>query len=217
MFYAIVKCNGTRGWYFCIMKSSRPTRYLFFDTETTGLPFFDNVPADMIPDNWPRLVQLSWIMTDEYGNTVKEMNKYVIPDGFTIPSEATQIHGISTAYARYWGERLERVLHVFNKSLREADYVVCHNSWFDVNVIVAEMMRENIHCDILNKETYCTMLSGTDLCALEFNGYRGYKWPKLQELYYELFHKCFDNAHDAMSDVRAVAECFWEMRDRRYI
>ena len=189
----------------------------FFDTETTGLPILNSVPAEVFAGNWPRLVQLSWILTDDCGTVLKEMNKYVIPEGFYIPDEAVAIHGITTAYARYWGERLERVLHVFNKSLRMADYVVCHNAWYDTNVVMGEMIREGIDCDIKSKVQICTMLSGTDLCAIEFDRYGEYKWPKLQELYFELFHRYFDSAHNAMADVRAVVDCFWEMRDRRYI
>ena len=62
---------------------------------------------------------------------------------FYIPDEAVAIHGITTAYARYWGERLERVLHVFNKSLRMADYVVCHNAWYDTNVVMGSDDQED--------------------------------------------------------------------------
>lgn len=191
-------------------------QYLFFDTETTGLPYYDNISAEEAPDNWPRLVQLSWIMTDGEGNITKEMDKYVIPEGFVIPAGATAIHGISNEYASFWGERLERVLHVFNKSLRKADYIICHNTWFDINVIYGEMKRMNIPTTILEKKAYCTMLSGTDLCAIEWDG-PGYKWPRLQELHKYLFRKEFSDSHDAMADVKAVARCFWEMRDRRYI
>lgn len=190
-------------------------QYLFFDTETTGLPYYDNIPAEASLDNWPRLVQLSWIMTDGEGNITKEMNKFVIPEGFVIPADATAIHGISNEYANYWGEKLERVLHVFNKSLKKADYIICHNSWFDTNVIYGEMKRLNIPTTLMEKKTYCTMLTGTDVCAIEWGG-PGFKWPTLQELHKYLFRKEFSDAHDALADVRAVASCFWEMRDRRY-
>ena len=205
-----------------IDESNRPKgnpnspQYLFFDTETTGLPFYAEIPAESVPDNWPRLVQLSWIMTDEQGNITKEMNKFIIPDGYVIPAEASRVHGITTEYANYWGERLERVLHVFNKSLQKADYIICHNTWFDMNVICSEMKRMNIPTTIMEKKSYCTMLSGTDLCAIEHE-FRGYKWPTLQELQLYLFHSRFSDTHDALADVKAVARCFWEMRDRRYI
>ena len=54
-------------------------QYLFFDTETTGLPYDDSISAEDDYRNWPRLIQLSWIMTDDKGVTTKEMNKIVIP------------------------------------------------------------------------------------------------------------------------------------------
>ena len=41
--------------------------YLFFDTETTGLPKRWNAPVTDV-DNWPRLVQLAWITYDNQGN-----------------------------------------------------------------------------------------------------------------------------------------------------
>ena len=214
--------NGIPDVINTIDESDRPKgnpnspQYLFFDTETTGLPNYAEIPAEAAPENWPRLVQLSWIMTDDQGNITKEMNKFIIPEGFIIPTEATRIHGITTEYADYWGEKLERVLHVFNKSLRKADYIICHNTWFDTNVVCSEMKRMNIPTTIMEKKSYCTMLAGTDLCAIE-GEFRGYKWPTLQELHSYLFHRKFSDAHDALADVKAVARCFWEMRDRRYI
>lgn len=100
---------GTRRLFLCSMNAKKSEMYLFFDTETTGLPILNSVPAE----------------------------------GFYIPDEAVAIHGITTAYARYWGERLERVLHVFNKSLRMADYVVCHNAWYDTNVVMGSDDQED--------------------------------------------------------------------------
>lgn len=53
-------------------KTIYPTeRYLFFDTETSGLPNNFNAPSSNTK-NWPRLVQLSWIVTDDKGNKLKE-------------------------------------------------------------------------------------------------------------------------------------------------
>ena len=42
---------------------------LFFDTETTGLPKKYDAPASNV-DNWPRLIQLSWIICDENKNII---------------------------------------------------------------------------------------------------------------------------------------------------
>ena len=39
--------------------------YLFFDTETTGLPKRWKCTVNETLENWPRLVQLAWIMYDD--------------------------------------------------------------------------------------------------------------------------------------------------------
>ena len=54
--------------------------YLFFDTETTGLPKDFKIPRYVV-SNWPRLVQLSWIVTDENGNKLKSGDHIVRPSG----------------------------------------------------------------------------------------------------------------------------------------
>ena len=54
--------------------------YLFFDTETTGLPARWNAPVTDV-ENWPRLVQLAWIMCDAQGNTLESRNAIVKPPG----------------------------------------------------------------------------------------------------------------------------------------
>ena len=50
--------------------------FLFFDTETTGLPQRWNAPVTEV-DNWPRLVQLAWIMCDDKGNIIEERSDII--------------------------------------------------------------------------------------------------------------------------------------------
>ena len=50
--------------------------YLFFDTETTGLPKRWNAPVTDL-ENWPRLVQLAWIMYDDRGNMLESRDVIV--------------------------------------------------------------------------------------------------------------------------------------------
>ena len=52
--------------------------YLFFDTETTGLPKRWNAPVTDL-ENWPRLVQLAWIMYDDRGNMLESRDVIVKP------------------------------------------------------------------------------------------------------------------------------------------
>ena len=83
--------------------------YLFFDTETTGLPKRWNAPVTDL-ENWPRLVQLAWIMYDDRGNMLESRDVIVKPEGFTIPPEASRVHGITTLVAREKGEPLQEVM-----------------------------------------------------------------------------------------------------------
>ena len=43
--------------------------YLFFDTETTGIPRNYKAPASDFK-NWPCLVQIAWLVTDATGNEI---------------------------------------------------------------------------------------------------------------------------------------------------
>lgn len=67
-------------------------KYLFFDTETTGIPQNYKAPCTDT-DNWPRLVQLGWILTDGEGQELGRGNRIVRPDGSKFP----QRHRMSTA------------------------------------------------------------------------------------------------------------------------
>lgn len=184
--------------------------YLFFDTETTGLPLSHKAPASDI-DNWPRLVQIAWTLTDEAGNELRSQAFIIRPDGFNIPVSATRIHGITTATARRLGVEIKRALTAFSKDLSAAEVLVAHNVQFDERVVGSEFFRAGRKKNPLSPKTlFCTMRSSTSYCRIP-GGPRGYKWPKLQELHQALFGMEFESAHDAVADVRACAKCFFEL------
>ena len=83
--------------------------HLFFDTETTGLPRDYRAPVSN-SRNWPRLVQLAWLVTDDQGTEYKSLEYIIKPEGFAIPREASRIHGITTELARQRGADLGAVL-----------------------------------------------------------------------------------------------------------
>ena len=188
--------------------------YLFFDTETTGVPRNYKAPSSDTR-NWPRLVQLAWILADEEGNRIHEGNLIVKPEGFVIPTDATKIHGITTQKALAEGILLKDAISMFKADLDLANFVVGHNVDFDKKIVGAEMVRLGMSDELGRKKSYCTMLSTTNFCKIP--GPYGYKYPKLQELYKKLFGKEFDNAHNAMSDIEATEQCFWELRKRKLI
>lgn len=189
-------------------------KYLFFDTETQGLPKNWSAPASD-SNNWPRLVQIAWIVNDENGEKLAENNHIIKPEGFTIPQEASNIHGITTERALAEGENLKDILIKFAGHLVKCDYVVAHNIAFDEKIIEAEMIRSRIPISFQYANKFCTMKQSVNFCQIP-GGY-GYKWPKLQELHIKLFDESFDDAHNAFSDISATVKCFWELKNRGLI
>lgn len=184
--------------------------YLFFDTETTGLPKRWNAPITDV-GNWPRLVQLAWINCNAEGSKVKSRNVLIRPEGFVIPSEASRVHGITTEMALQQGEDVGEVLSEFAQEIDEAHFLVGHNIRFDECIIGAEFERLRMMTSLFLKPKYCTMKASTEYCRLP--GQNGFKSPRLTELYRILFGKEFDNAHDAMADVDATVKCFWKLKE----
>lgn len=192
---------------------------LFFDTETTGVPKFYNAPVSN-SNNWPRLVQLAWLMTDKEGKVIKQKSVIIKPEGFSIPQDAASVHGITTERAQREGLPLRDVLEEFTTDLSFAAQVVGHNIDFDRHIVGAELYRLDMdYNDIMIKPSICTMKSSTDFCAIPSPNsyYGGYKWPSLQELYRKLFNRDFVDAHDALADITATKECFFELKRRGII
>ena len=197
------------------VSTSQP-KYLFFDTETAGLPHNYNAPIKD-SDNWPRLVQLAWLLVDEDGIELKRKSAIIYPEGFNIPDEASEVHGITTERAKREGWPLRLVLEEFMKDLESAEKIVGHNVDFDLHIVCAELYRLGLDYDSLfKKSSICTMKNSMNFCAIPNPNsyYGGYKWPTLQELYLKLFNRNFDDAHDALSDILATKECYFELESR---
>ena len=181
---------------------------LFFDTETTGVPQNWRAPVNDL-NNWPRLVQLAYIVDDKRGNRIFSGDFIIKPSGFAIPIDAARLHGISTERAIREGQSLSEVLTQFKFLINNSEVLVAHNMSFDEKIVGAEFLRSGLQNPIPNKRKICTMESSTNFCAI--NGPTGYKWPKLSELHYKLFGTGFDGAHNAAIDINATAKCFWEL------
>lgn len=188
--------------------------YLFFDTETNGLPKNYNAPISDL-DNWPRILQIAWLEQDKHGNDISTGNYYVTPEGFDISADSEKIHRISKEKANDLGYPIANVLEVFNAIIKKSTYVIAHNLDFDYKVLGSEFARIYMKSELEDKTKICTMQETIEFCNLP--GSHGLKFPKLAELYYKLFAKNFDNAHDAQADIEATAECFWSLKQRGII
>ncbi|WP_396590802.1 DNA polymerase III subunit alpha [Allomuricauda sp. R78024] len=190
--------------------------YLIFDTETTGLPKRWNAPITDT-DNWPRCIQIAWQLHDEWGNLVEHQDMLIQPDGFNIPYEAEQIHGISTALAEQDGVPLSEALGLFNEALSKTKFVVGQNVDFDINIMGCEFHRMGVENSLTTLPVLDTCTEATaELCRIP--GGRGgkFKLPTLTELHEYLFGEPFAEAHNATADVEATTRCFLELVRKKH-
>lgn len=186
---------------------------LFLDTETNGLPK-DWKKFPDASDNWPRIVQIAWLIHDPDRSVLTERDFLIQPDGWEI-GDSEKIHGITPLMASSSGVPLHKALGQFFYDLVEyyVDEIVAHNLKFDRSVISAEMQRLKLTMPkpAQPRRQYCTMEQGTDVAKIP--SVHGYKWPTLTELHRFLFKQDFSEAHNALHDVRACARCYWALRD----
>lgn len=174
-----------------------------------GVPNDWNAPVSDL-NNWPRLVQLAYLVYDAKGSLVMSKETVIKPDNFLIPKAASDVHGITTDYAIKNGRDLSEVLADFETQCSQAEFLVAHNISFDSKIMGAEFLRKLSRNPLSDHKQLCTMEASTDYCKIQ--GDFGYKWPKLSELHIKLFGVDFDGAHDALADIEATARCFWELR-----
>jgi DNA polymerase III epsilon subunit-like protein len=160
-------------------------------------------------------VQIAWLQYDGQGKKISEQCHIIKPEGYSIPKDAADIHGITTQRAEREGVALRTVLTAFSELINQARFLVAHNMSFDEKIVGAEFLRTGVGSRLFQTGKICTMEAATDFCALP--GPYGYKWPKLSELHIKLFARDFEEAHDASVDGAACAKCFWELKKRGII
>lgn len=185
-------------------------KFLFFDTETTGKPLRYGASYTEL-DNWPRVTQLAWLLADLEGTVLDQRNDLIKPDGWEIPKEQFFIdNGMSTERSMELGVPIDGVIENFMGVKYEADVLVAHNLAFDHPVLWAEIIRSGRE-PRSGMLKVCTMIKSTSYCNIPKAKGKGAKWPKLEELYQVLFGKAFDGAHDALADITATKDCFFEL------
>ena len=193
--------------------SDRERQFLFVDTETTGLPRLRDA-SYKDTSNWPRLVQIAWILSDDNLNIISKKS-FIIKPTFTIPQSASLIHKITTQKALEEGEPIEYVLQLLQNDINRCTDIVAHNLQYDLNVIACEFYRKSLNSALFDKQQICTMEETTNYCAID--GKYGYRWPKLSELHRKLFECNFEEAHNASVDIDVTFKCFKELVAKRII
>ena len=186
-------------------------KVLTLDTETTGLPLWDKESSD---PGQPRVVEVAAVLDDHEGKNRHVFNAIVKPISFTIPAEASNIHGIRHEMAMDLGLAPKTVFEIICDMLRNADRLVCHNTRFDVKLLKVEahnLQMPELRTLAENIDHHCTMMTTTALCKIpKATGY-GNKWPTLAELTKFLFNEDLQNAHSALVDTKACRRAYQEL------
>lgn len=189
-------------------------KILFFDTETTGLPEWKIPSEDPIQ---PHIVQLGAITADaDSHNIMQSLDVIVKPDGWVIPENTIELHGITQERAMDEGipeaEALERFIQLWSGRMR-----VAHNRTFDQRIIRIAMKR---YCPDPTTELWaskddfdCTMLISKNIMKLPSTGNWKYKSPNLKEAYKYFTGKDLAGAHNAMADTKACMEIYWKLKE----
>ncbi len=180
---------------------------LFYDTETTGIPDW-HAPSD--GDQQPHIVQLAALLVDvDTQQTIQSLNLIVKPDGWEIPQEITDIHGITTEYAQAVGiperQALETFLALWNGRER-----IAHNQSFDARIIRIATKRYSSE-DVIDawKEGPADCTGRLTRPILELP-----KMPKLSEAC-EHFGIELTDAHTAVADATACRDLYFALSARK--
>lgn len=198
---------------------------LFFDTETSGLP---NFKAPNTASDQPWIVQLAAVLASK-NKIHMSMNLILRSTDLPMTPGAQNVHGISKETADAIGFEPGYAFNLFYSMADRADRFVCHNFKFDMRLIsilthrcseISNGQSRDMYQELKAKPYICTMADRkvVNFCKAPFpSGRGGYKWPKLEELHQKLFNIPMSAkyaAHDALEDVKATRDCYYELKGR---
>lgn len=185
-----------------------------YDFETTGLPLYHE-PSD--DPRQPHIVQAAGILADsDTRQILASVDLISRPDGWEIPDDVAEIHGITTEHAKQVGIPERAVISAMVELWKTAGARVAHNERFDMRLMRIALKRNpDIHCpdDWKERKGECTGLLSKPIMKMEPKGRYGHKMPKLVEAYKHFCDKELPDAHSAMPDAMACLQTYWAIKD----
>ncbi|WP_022727260.1 3'-5' exonuclease [Fodinicurvata sediminis] len=193
---------------------------LFFcDFETNGLPLFDQPSND---PRQPHIVQAAATLVEaESRKVVSSLNLISCPDGWEIPDEAAQVHGITTEYALQVGIPEDKVAHALHALWRQAHCRIAHNESFDARIMRIALKRflGNEAADFWKScKAECTQRLATPIVKaapsekMMATGRKHTKTASLAEAYAHFMGRPLQNAHTALADVKGCMEVYFAIQ-----
>lgn len=176
-----------------------------FDTETTGLPDWKN-PSEA--GHQPHMVEIASLLCNAQGEVIDSYKAIIKPDGWVIPKEISDIHGITHEMAMDIGIPEIEALDGFLALHARASIRVAHNATFDDRIIRIAMSR--YHSKALadsykeSTEKFCTCNKSREPVGLK-------KVPTLAEAYKHFTGEDLVEAHRAMPDAMACAKIYFAL------
>lgn len=183
-------------------------KVLIGDTETTGMPDW---PARSGEPHQPHMVQLAAVVCDaDTKKPIESMDVIIRPDGWEIPPDMTEIHGITTEHALDVGIPERLALEMFMDLLRPCYLRVFHNTTFDNRIIRIALKR--YFPDLIPDEVwkdkamyYCTLQHAKKIMG-------GKSGHTLGECYKHFIGVQMKGAHTAMGDTLACMELYFVLK-----
>lgn len=195
---------------------------LAYDTETSGLPLFDQPSED---PRQPHIVQLAACLVDlDTRHTLASIDVIIRPEGWVIPDDVAAVHGITTERAQDLGVSESMALGMLLELWADGRPRVAHNESFDARIVRIALMRyeDGPLADRWKAgRAHCTQALSTQVLKLPPTqkmlaaGRRHHKSANLSEAYKHFTGRDLENAHSAMADVQACISVYFAIQDLR--
>lgn len=192
--------------------------HLFFDVETTGLIDFN---AELTEPHQPRITQIAAILVNHNRVNVAQLSTHIKPDGWVVPEYITKNYGVTTEMLEREGIPMPVALSMFNAMKAQATHRVAYNISFDKRLLKREELAYGMETASDHLVSECAMQMARPICNMAptdkmlASGRNGNKPPKLTEAYNHFFGCDFENAHDALADVRATIAVYFAILDHQ--
>lgn len=192
---------------------------LVYDTETTGLPDF-KAPSES--PHQPHIVQLGARLLDlDTREIISTLDVVIRPDGWEIPAEVSDIHGITTEKALAVGVSESLAMGMLLDMWERAECRIGHNEGFDARIVrIAQHRFDDARIDAWKAGVaQCTQIIATPILKLPPTakmlkaGFNKHKSANLSEAYEFFTGRQLVNAHSALADVDACIAVYFAAQD----
>lgn len=207
--------------------SNTEIKYIVFDVETDGLPTrfplddryssrqpiqgdYESIPINNMPD----ILQISWMFLNSDFVTLRTKSALFKVGDKQLNEASCNVHGLNNQILNTLGDNPKDVLVEFINDVSSSKAIlVAHNMDFDLSVLKASLSKYGINQRLIDTtQTYCTMREYVQWVKSKpnFSG-EFVKFPKLEELYFELFGDVLPTEHNAIYDALVCKKCFHKL------